>query len=96
MMIKVADDTALVGIAELRKEIPKLTKDVMIRKIIVLNRGKPVGVLESYAAYLEKEDILEKLEDLVLGNIAKQRFEASKKKDFITEEEAARRLGVKL
>lgn len=95
-MIHITDDKTLLGIAELRKEIPQLTKNLKMKTIIVMRRGKPVGVLEDYAEYKEKERLLEEFEDLVLGHIAKERWENSKPEDYLTEKEVLKRLKIKL
>ncbi|MBU0668101.1 hypothetical protein KJ835_03180 [Patescibacteria group bacterium] len=91
-MINVNDEIKLVGTTELRNQIPMLAKDLKNKTVIVMKRGKPVAVLEDYAKYTEKEKILEAFEDLVLGHIAKERHEKSKKSDYIPIEEVMKKL----
>lgn len=95
-MIKVHDNTALVGIAELRREMPKLTRNPEIKRIIILSRGKPVGVWESYEEYEEKEEMIATFEDLVLGSIAREREAKVPKANYLSEKEVAKRFGLDL
>lgn len=95
-MIYIADDTALIGSAELRRSMPKLAKEVTVKTIIVLNKGKPVAVLENFEQFREKERLLDEFEDLVLGAIAKERDSKAKKTDYISAEKVAKKLGVKI
>ncbi len=82
--------------AELRKEAPEIAKDLKYRTVIVTKRGKPVAVLEDYQTYQEKEKLVEEFEDIILGNIAKERAKNSKPEDFIPMEVVAKKLGIKL
>lgn len=82
--------------AELRKEAPEIAKDLKYRTVIVTKRGKPVAVLEDYQTYQEKEKLVEEFEDIILGNIAKERAKNAKPEDFIPMEVVAKRLGIKL
>lgn len=86
-MIPIADDTIIIGTAELRKEMPKLTKDLKTKTIIVTKKGKPVAVLQDFDEYQEKNRTIDLFEDIVLGYIAKERFENSKPSDYISHEE---------
>ncbi len=95
-MIKLNDDTLLIGTTELRNEIPKLTKDLKVKTIIVMKRGKPIAVLEDFKQFEEKKNLLETFEDLVLGYLAKEREEKSKKNDYVSEEEVSKKIGVTL
>ena len=95
-MIHVTDEKTLLGIAELRKEIPQLTKDLKIKTVIVMRRGKPVGVLQDYEEYEEKEKLIEEFEDLVLGHLAMERLKNSKPSDYLSEKEVLKRLKIKL
>lgn len=96
-MMYLKRDQSLVGTAELRKELPKFTKELKIKKtMIILNRGKPVAVLEDFSEFEEKEHLLETFEDLVLGYLAKERDKKSKAKDYLDEETAAKKLKIRL
>lgn len=92
-MIKV-HDTAIIGMSELRAEMPKLTREFKIKTIIVMKKGEPVAVLEDYTTHEEKEKLLNVFEDLILGYLAKERESKSKKSDYIPEEKAMKKLGI--
>jgi prevent-host-death family protein len=94
-MIKINDDTILIGITSLRTEMPIILKEMKKKKVILTKRGKPVAVIEDYDEYQKKEKFLDEMEDIILGNIAKERLEKSKPGDFITHEELIKKLGIK-
>ena len=91
-MIHTTDDTTLIGIAELRTEMPKIAKNLKIKTVIVMKRGKPVGVLQDYALYEEKENLIEIFEDMVLGRLAKEREASAKEKDYISHEKVVKKI----
>ena len=93
-MINITDDTALVGSTDLRKDMPKLTKELQIKTIIVMKKGKPFAVLESFDRFEEKERTIDAFEDLVLGHLAKEREEKSKKGDYVPEKKVVKKFGV--
>ncbi|MEK7524232.1 MAG: hypothetical protein AAB588_04360 [Patescibacteria group bacterium] len=95
-MIPISDETVIIGTAELRKEIPQLTKNLKTKTVIVTKKGKPVAVLEDFDEYQEKNRLFETFEDIVLGYLAKERHEKSKKGDYISGKEMAKRLGIDL
>lgn len=94
-MLHISDHIKLIGSTELRTEIPKLTKDVQVQTVIVTKRGKPVAVLQNYAQYKEKEDLLDTFEDLILGYLAKERFDRSTAKDYVDGAVVAKKLGIR-
>lgn len=95
-MLTVADSTLLIGTAELRKEMPHLTKELKVKTIIVTKKGKPIAVLEDFDEYQQKERVLETFEDIVLGYLAKERYEKTPKKKYIPEKQLAKKFGVTL
>lgn len=86
-MLNINDDTILVNATELRANMPKINKQIKLKKVIVMKRGKPFAVLSDYDEFQEKENRLELLEDMILGHLAKQRDEKSKPLDYIPSEE---------
>ncbi|GEM_PF-535160 len=94
-MVQISDDTIIIGTTELRTEMPKLTKKLDEQKVIVMSRGKPVAVIESFKNYLKNEKLIDEFEDWVAGHIAKERFENSKPEDYIDHETLMKRLGLK-
>lgn len=95
-MVRLDDNTIMVGATELRTEMPKLAKELSNnQKVILMNRGKPVAVLEDFATYNQKEKFLDEFEDLIAGHIAKERWENSKPEDYIDDKTLWKRLGLK-
>lgn len=91
----VTRETALIGTTELRKEMPNFAQ-LKIKTVVVMKRGKPVAVLEDFEQFEEKERLLDEFEDIVLGFLAKERDEKSKKNEYISEGVLAKSLGVRL
>lgn len=92
-MFTVKEDTALVGIAEMRTKAAEVLKQIKKYRVILTKRNKPVGVIIDYDEYEEMQQILEEVEDFVLGNIAKERSKRKDKK-LITLEEAEKKVGL--
>lgn len=82
-MLKVGEDTILVGATELRGNMPKISKDIKVKKIIIVKRGEPFAVLTDYEQYQKNEALMDDFEDVVLGNLAKERDKKSSSKDWI-------------
>ncbi len=92
-MITVEGKTTLVGVAELRKITKEVLEKLKSNKVILTKRNKPVGVLLDYGEFLRIEEIMEALEDYILGTLAKERAQRKGKK-VISLEEAERKLGL--
>lgn len=89
------EESAIVGVSELRthlKEILELAKKV---KIFLGRRQKPVAVLLPIEKYREMEVFLDRIEDAVLGYIAKERGKSTPEKQYLTLEEAEKKVGLK-
>jgi prevent-host-death family protein len=93
-MITVEEKTTIIGVAELRKVIADILEKIKSNKVILTRRNKPVGVIVDYDEYKKMEEIIENLEDYILGHLAKERAQRKDKK-LITLEEAEKRLGLK-
>ncbi len=93
-MITVEEKTTIIGVAELRKVIAEILEKIKSNKVILTRRNKPVGVLVDYDEYKKMEEIIENLEDYILGHLAKERAQRKDKK-LITLEEAEKRLGLR-
>lgn len=89
------DKTALIGTTDLRSRMAEV-EDMKYEKMIVMKREKPIAVIMSFDQYKKNYDRTEELEDLVLGYMAKERDEKSTEKDYISLEEAAKKLGITL
>lgn len=85
--MNIDDNTIIIGATELRGEMPKISKEIKTKKVIVVKRGEPFAVLSDFKAYQEKEEIMDTFEDVVLGYMAKERDEKSSKDDFIDSSE---------
>jgi prevent-host-death family protein len=94
-MLAVDEQTALIGLSELRTAAPKLLKYLQTHKVILTKRNKPVGVMIDYDEYKKMEVLMELIEDTVLGQIAEERRKSAKKESYLTLEEARRRVGLK-
>lgn len=94
-MLEINDDTLMVGATEFRSDMPKLIKTLHLKKVIIMNRGEPVAVIQDFQEYKKDEDWREEFEDLILGSMAKERDESSTDADFYTHEEVFEELGLK-
>lgn len=93
-MITVKEDTALIGVAELRTKTADVLKEIKKHRVILTKRNRPVGVIIDYDEYEKTEQILDEVEDIVLGEIARERLERKDRK-AITLEDAERRVGLR-
>lgn len=93
-MITVNEDTALIGVAELRTKAADVLKEIKKHRVVLTKRNKPVGIIMDYAEYERIERVMEEVEDIVLGNIARERLERNDR-EAITLEEAERRVGLR-
>jgi len=93
-MITVEEKTTIVGVAELRKVMSDILERIKSNKVILTRRNKPVGVIVDYEEYKKMEEVIDSLEDYVLGHLAKERAQRKGKK-LITLEEAEKRLGLR-
>ncbi len=82
-MITIKEDTALVGVSELRTNIDKILEESKKHKILIGKRNKPVAVLIAIEKYARIEEILDTLEDVALGYLAQERAAKSKPSDYI-------------
>ena len=92
-MITVEEKTTIVGVAELRKVMSDILEKIKSNKVILTKRNKPVGVIVDYEEYKKMEDIIDSLEDYILGHLAKERAKR-KDKRLISLEEAEKKLGL--
>jgi prevent-host-death family protein len=92
-MITVEGKTTLVGVAELRKTSVEILKKIKSNKVILTRRNKPVGVILDYEEFQRIEDIMEALEDYILGSLARERAKRKDRK-IVSLEEAEIKLGL--
>ena len=94
-MRRVKGDTTLVGISELRTQADEILKVAQKEPVIVEKRHKPMAVLVPIEQYDRTENTLDALEDYLLGLLAKEREQRSRRKDYLTLEELERRVGLR-
>ena len=80
--------------AELRSKAANVLKEIKKHKIILTKRNRPVGIIVDYGEYEKMEQLLEEVEDIILGNIALERLERKDKKTM-TLEQAERKVGLR-
>lgn len=92
-MYTIREDTTLVGVSELRTKIEKILEEAKLHKIVIEKRNKPIAVLIAIEQYNAMEELLDSVEDLELGRMAKEREKRSSKKDYIPLGKALERFG---
>ena len=93
-MIQANEETLLVGATELRADMPKFIKKLPDQAVVIMKRGKAVAVMQDYEKYKQEQAWLDEFEDIVLGQIAKDRLEHSHEDDFISHEEMLKHFGL--
>lgn len=91
-MITLKEETTLIGIAELRNKASEVLKKIKKGRVVLTKRNKPLGVIIDYEEYEHMQNMLEEVEDFVLGTIARERLSRKEKKS-ITLDEAEERVG---
>ena len=94
-MRRVKGDTTLVGISELRTQAEEILRVAQKEPVIVEKHHKPMAVLVPIEQYDRTEDVLDTLEDTILGLLAKEREQRSPRKTYLTLEELERRVGLR-
>ena len=94
-MRRVKGDTTLVGISELRTQADEIMKVARHEPVIVEKHHKPMAVLVPIEQYERTEATLDRLEDYLLGLLAKEREQRSPRKAYLTLEELERRVGLR-
>jgi len=93
-VITLKEDTTLIGIAELRNKAGEVIKKIKKNRVVLTKRNKPIGVIIDYEEYEHMQEMLEEVEDFVLGTITRERL---KRKDgkAISLDEAEKKLGLR-
>ena len=89
------ESSALVGVSELRTHLDEILKLAAKSKIFLGKRQKPVAVLVPMEKYQQMESLLDRVEDAVLGYIAKTRDRKTKVADYTPLDEAEKKVGLK-
>lgn len=82
-MFTVKEDTALVGISELRTDFNKVLGMLTKYKVLLERRHKPLAVIVPIEKYNKMEALIDLIEDAGLGYLAKERDLRSKPNDYI-------------
>ncbi len=90
-MITVKEDTTLVGISELRANFSKVLEAIGKHKVLLERRNKPLAVIVPIDKYNKMEELVELIEDLSLGYLAKERDEKSSPSDYMDLAEAEKK-----
>ena len=94
-MRRVKGDTTLVGISELRTQVDEIVRVARRESVVLEKHHTPIAVLVPIEQYDRTEEALNALEDYLLGLLAKEREQRSRRKDYLTLEELERRVGLR-
>lgn len=83
----------LVGVSELRTHLDEILSLARKTRVYLAKRQKPVAVLVAIEKFREMEELLDRLEDAALGHEALRRDRRAKTKDYLSLDEAERRVG---
>ncbi len=91
-MYTAKENTTLIGTTELRSRMKDVQKALKHSKVVLEMRNKPFAVLVPIEKYQKMEEMMEILEDHVLGYIAKKR-EPIKEARYLSLDDVERKLG---
>ena len=94
-MRRIKEDTTLVGISELRTQAEAIVKAAQHEPVMLEKRHKPIAVLIPIERYERTEHTLDLLEETILGLLAKERDQRSRRKDYFTLDELERRVSLR-
>ena len=94
-MITVKENTTLVGISELRNSPERIFKEISKRPVVIERHRKPVAVLMPIKKFEEMEKLFDLIEDLVLSSLAQEREKRHRKPQWVSIEEAMKRVGLR-
>jgi prevent-host-death family protein len=93
-MLTVKEDTTVIGVTELRKMIPEVLKKIKRENVILTRRNQPIGILVDYQEFERIEQMIDLIEDHLLGKLASNRV-SRKNRRAVSLEEAEKRVGLK-
>ena len=91
----VKEAAALVGVSELRTKLDEVLRMMGRTTVILERRHRPLAALMPIARYQKMEELLDWLEDQVLGILAKDRERATPRKAYLSLDEVERRLKIR-
>lgn len=86
-MRTIEKNTTLVGVSELRTNFDEILKKAKDTRVIIEKRKKFMAVLMDMEKYEKMERMLDAVEDIVLGYLAREREKDSDLSDYIDIEE---------
>ena len=86
-MVTIKDKATIASISELRTKSESILKELKNHRVILARHNKPIAVMLDYQNYEAFEKMIELAEDYVLGSLAHERDQQSKKSDFVDIEE---------
>jgi prevent-host-death family protein len=93
-MLTVKEDTTVIGVTELRKMIPEVLKKIKREKVILTRRNQPIGILVDYQEFERIEQMIDLIEDHLLGKLASDRA-SRKNRRTVSLEAAEKKVGLK-
>lgn len=93
-MITFKEETTLVGISEFRTHADDILKTAKKHRVVIEKRHKPVAVLISMDLYEKLEELIDLVEDRVLGEIAFKRMK-NYKGPFLSLDQFKKKIGLK-
>ncbi len=88
------ENTTLVAFSEFRTHPKAVLKALGHSRVVISKRNQPIAVLIPIERYEEMEEMLDLVEDKVLGQLAHEREQKKKKKAFISLEAAEKKVGL--
>jgi len=86
-MRTIEKNTTLVGVSELRTNFDKILEKAKETRVIIEKRKKFMAVLMDMEKYEKMEKMLDAVEDIMLGYLAREREKDSDLSDYIDIEE---------
>jgi len=86
-MRTIEKNTTLVGVSELRTNFDEILKKAKETRVIIEKRKKFMAVLMDMEKYEKMERMLDAVEDIMLGYLAREREKDSDLSDYIDIEE---------
>lgn len=94
-MITVKEGTTLISISELRNEPEKIFREMRKKRIVIEKHRRPVAILIPVEQFEEMQELLDFVEDYVLGHLAKERDKKHRSSAWVSLEEAMKRVGLR-
>lgn len=89
------EPSTLVGLSELRTHWDEILKLALKSRVFLGKRQKPLAVLVPVKKYEEMEALLDRVEDAVLGYLARERDKKTRSSDYLSLDEAEKSVGLK-